>query len=120
MDVTVASLLVLFSVSIRSFIVNKNGTLSSIADILFGLPVDLTIVAFSFVIYSSNIIDKYINNQPFYILSILFCAVLQIGLLYRPCLEFRDSGNVIIAFMLFVLNGIITFILYIFMLGVIK
>ena len=112
--IVLPALLVLLSAALRSFIINKDGTIATLGDIGLGLPVDLTFAALSIVIYSSAINQDWEQYHPILVVLILVSAVFQLGAIYRPCKEYRDEGENIKSFGLWFLNVGITFSLFSF------
>lgn len=109
------ALLVLLSAVLRSFIVNKSGTPSILGEIGLGLPIDLTFVALSVAISSSAMVQHWLNNRPTLIVGILLVAVFQLGALYKPCKEYIDEDKNWLSFGLWILNALITFCVFSFL-----
>lgn len=112
--IVLPALLVLLSAALRSFIVNKDGTGSTLADIGLGLPVDLTFAALSVIIYSSALSQDWVDLHPVLIVLLMVSAVFQLGAVYKPCKEYRDEGDSLKACGLWFLNVIITFGIFVF------
>jgi len=113
-SVLLPALLVLLSAALRSFIINKNSTLSIIGDIGLGLPVDLTFAALSIIIYSNALSTEWVNYHPELIVSVLVAAIFQLGAIYRPCKEYRDEGENGKSAGLWLINIITTFAVFSF------
>lgn len=119
--IVLPALLVLLSAALRSFIINRSGTIATLGDIGLGLPVDLTFAALSIIIYQNSLNPDWITYHPALIVFILVAAVFQLGAIYKPCKEYRDEGENCKSFGLWFLNVVITFCMFSFLaLGVIK
>jgi len=115
------ALLVLLSAFLRGLIVDKGGTRSIMANIGLGLPVDLTFAMFAIVLYVQVLNKFWSQHHVILIVGILLIPIVQLGLIYKPCKEYRDESENLKAFGLWFLNMVITFILFSYiLLGVIK
>lgn len=103
------SLLVIMSAMLRSFIAHRGGTLTIIADIGMGIPVDLTFAAFSLVLDQSLLKENWSEYYKTLMIVVLTLAVLQLGTLYRPCKGYHDDGENLKAFGMWILNALTTF-----------
>ena len=112
--IVLPALLVLLSAALRSFIINKDGTMSTLGDIGLGLPVDLTFAALSVIIYSSALAQDWVQYHPVLIVFLLVAAVFQLGAVYKPCKEYRGEGENGKSFGLWFLNVFITFSVFSF------
>ncbi|MEQ9920356.1 hypothetical protein ABRQ09_05765 [Pectobacterium brasiliense] len=115
------ALLVLLSAALRSFIVTKNSTPSIIGEIALGLPVDLTFVVLSIGLTSGTIAPYWVDNRSILIIGMLFVAIFQLGVLYKPCKEYIDEDKNAHSFGLWFLNSLVTLgVFAFFMFKVIK
>lgn len=116
-----SALLLLISTTLRIFITNRKGTANAIQEIVIGLPVDLTFVAFSIVIVSSNLNTDFITYHSLLIALVVLLGVIQLGAIYKPGKEYIEDEEFLKAWLLWALNAIITFLLFLFlMLKVVK
>lgn len=115
------ALLVLLSAALRSLIVTKKSTPSIIGEIALGLPVDLTFVVLSIVLTSGAIVQYWVDNRPILIVGMFFVAIIQLGVIYKPCKEYIDEDKNAHSFGLWLLNSLVTLgVFAFFMFKVIK
>ena len=111
-----SALLLLISTSLRVFITNKDGTGYALQEIAIGLPVDLTFVSLSIVIVLANINQNFMQYHPHLIAAIFVISIIQLGCFYKPCREYMDDLKFIQAWGLWIVNTLITFLIFTFLL----
>ena len=106
----IPALFLILSNLLKTGFITKKGVWETFYDFISGLPADLTFVAVSLVLISPEVVKK---GHIFSAIVFLILAGVQLGFVYKGQLSLLDNKKIGQSFWVFLLNMLITILVFI-------